>query len=624
MAQLVETATEPLQAVDVDVVTLDLIENALRSARYEMDETLFRTALSPGIREQHDEFPLIADPSGKMIVGQFGLSIPDFLENFHGTIEEGDVLMTSDPYSCGAAISHANDWLVVMPIFFEGRIVGWASQFGHMTDVGGKTPASMPTDARTIFEEGVVIPPFKLYRKGERDDTALGIILNQVRKPDWNRADLNGLVAACSTASRRVQEMCARFGVDTYTSALNALLDRNYRAMKTLLSMVFEEGKPLSFTDYIDDDGRGFGPYELKMTITRTGDKVLIDLTGSSPQAQGPINYYINENLIRMFFGIYMITVADPQILWNDGFYPLVDVEIPDDTFWKPRYPAALNGRNHGIGRLFDLFGGLLGQANPDLLNGAGFSSSPHFMYSGNYSSGDRRGEWFQLYSIGFGGIPGRPVGDGPDGHSLWPSFTNIPCEYLESYYPLVIDRWETIADTGGAGLHRGGNGVDVAYRFLEPGTIAIHDDRWLTYPWGVRGGEPGARGRKWIEKADGTTLILPSKVHDVEVAPGDVLHFVTWGGGGWGDPLERDPELVCKEVRRGLVTAQGALAYGVVCSEEGTLGAEATETLRERLRGDREEPLPLFNRGGEMADLLANSLAETGLAAPKPPVALA
>ena len=147
MARLLETATEPFASVDVDVVTLDLVENALRNARYEMDEVLFRTALSPGIREQHDEFPLIGDPEGKMVVGQFGLSIPDFLENFEGDIEEGDVLLTSDPYSCGAAISHANDWLVVMPIYFEGRIVGWSSMFGHMSDVGGKTPASMPTDA---------------------------------------------------------------------------------------------------------------------------------------------------------------------------------------------------------------------------------------------------------------------------------------------------------------------------------------------------------------------------------------------------------------------------------------------------------------------------------------------
>src|SRR6478609_5652114 len=224
MAQIIETAEGTVEKTDVDPVTLDLIENSLRNARYEMDEVLFRTALSPGIREQHDECTLIADPEGKMVVGQFGLSIPDFLDGFDDTIEEGDVLLTSDPYACGAAISHTNDWLVVLPVFHEGRLVGWASMFGHMSDVGGKTPSSMPTDARTIYEEGVVIPPFKLYRKGELNDEALKIILNQVRMPEWNRADLNGIVAACRTAGRRVQELCDRFGVETYLSALNALL----------------------------------------------------------------------------------------------------------------------------------------------------------------------------------------------------------------------------------------------------------------------------------------------------------------------------------------------------------------------------------------------------------------
>jgi N-methylhydantoinase B len=621
MARIVQDATAPAGRVDVDPITLDLIENGLRNARYEMDEVLFRTALSPGIREQHDEFPLIADPSGKMVVGQFGLSIPDFLDGFDGDIGEGDVLLTSDPYACGAAISHANDWLVVLPIFHEGRLVGWASMFGHMTDVGGKTPSSMPTDARTIYEEGVVIPPFALYQAGQRNEDALRIILNQVRVPDWNRADLNGLVAACRTASRRVQEMCARFGTDTYLSALDDLLDRNYRAMKTLLHVVFEEGRTLSFTDYICDDGVGYGPYELKLSLTRTGDKVHLDFTGSSPQAVGPVNYYLNENLARMFFGIYMITVADPQILWNDGFYPLVDVTIPEGSYWKPRHPAALNARNHGIGRVFDLFGGLLGQTNPALLNAAGFSSSPHFMYSGNYSGGERKGEWFQLYSIGFGGIPGRPLGDGPDGHSLWPSFVNIPCEFLESYYPLRIERWETVADTGGAGLHRGGNGVDVAYRFLEPGTIAIHDDRWLTYPWGVNGGQPGARGRKWVDRAGGTREVLPSKCHDVAVAPGDVLHFVTWGGGGWGDPLERDPARVALEVRRGLVTAAGARRYGVVVTADGAADLAATGLLRDELRADRPAELPVFDMGPPLPELLARCQEETGLPAPRQPV---
>ncbi|HEX5293878.1 MAG TPA: hydantoinase B/oxoprolinase family protein [Streptosporangiaceae bacterium] len=621
MARIVQEATAPAARVDVDPITLDLIENGLRNARYEMDEVLFRTALSPGIREQHDEFPLIADPSGKMVVGQFGLSIPDFLDGFEGDIGPGDVLLTSDPYACGAAISHANDWLVVLPIFHEGRLVGWASMFGHMTDVGGKTPSSMPTDAKTIYEEGVVIPPLHLYQAGQRNEDALRVILNQVRVPDWNRADLNGLVAACRTASRRVQEMCARFGTDTYLSALDDLLDRNYRAMKTLLHVVFEEGRTLSFTDYICDDGVGYGPYELKLSLTRTGDKVHLDFTGSSPQAVGPVNYYLNENLARMFFGIYMITVADPQILWNDGFYPLVDVTIPEGSYWKPRHPAALNARNHGIGRVFDLFGGLLGQTNPALLNAAGFSSSPHFMYSGNYSGGERKGEWFQLYSIGFGGIPGRPLGDGPDGHSLWPSFVNIPCEFLESYYPLRIERWETVADTGGAGLHRGGNGVDVAYHFLEPGTIAIHDDRWLTYPWGVNGGEPGARGRKWVDRADGTREVLPSKCHDVPVAAGDVLHFVTWGGGGWGDPLERDPALVALEVRRGLVTADGARRYGVVLAAGGAADADATARLRDELRAGRPAELPVFDMGPALPELLARCEAETGLPAPRRPV---
>ena len=621
MARVIETTTTPLPTADVDPVTLDLIENGLRNARYEMDEVLFRTALSPGIREQHDEFPLIADPSGKMVVGQFGLSIPDFLDGFDGDISEGDVLLTSDPYACGAAISHANDWLVVTPIFVQGRLVGWASMFGHMSDVGGKTPSSMPTDARTIYEEGVVIPPFKLYDAGKVNEDALRIILNQVRVPDWNRADLNGLVAACRTASRRVQQMCARFGTATYLTALDALLQRNYDAMKTLLHLVFQEGRTLSFTDYICDDGVGYGPYELKLSLTRTGDTVHLDFTGSSPQAQGPINYYINENLVRMFFGIYMITVADPQILWNDGFYPLVEVTIPDGSFWKPKHPAALNARNHGIGRVFDLFGGLLGQTNPALLNAAGFSSSPHFMYSGNYSTGDRKGEWFQLYSIGFGGIPGRPLGDGPDGHSLWPSFVNIPCEFLESYYPLRIEKWETIADTGGSGVHRGGNGVDVAYRFLEPGTIAIHDDRWLTYPWGVNGGEPGTRGTKWLDRADGTHQVLPSKCHDVPVFPGDVLHFVTWGGGGWGDALERDPELVALEVRRGLVTAVGARRYGVVVDAAGQLDAAATASLREEIRGGRVGELPVFDMGPGLETLLERCEEETGLPAPKAPV---
>jgi N-methylhydantoinase B len=269
------------------------------------------------------------------------------------------------------------------------------------------------------------------------------------------------------------------------------------------------------------------------------------------------------------------------------------------------------------LGRLFDILGGLLGQKAPEFLNAAGFSSSPHLFYSGL----DQGGRYFQLFQIGFGGIPGRPLGDGPDGHSLWPNFTNVPNEFLERYFPLRIERYETVPDSGGAGLHRGGNGIIMSYRFLEPGLIAIHDDRWFTHPWGVNGGAPGARARKILEKADGSTTIVGNKREDIKVEAGDVLHFITWGGGGWGDPLERSPTLVAKEIEQGLVTVTGALAYGVVVTEHGLVDECATAALRRTLRADRGEERPLFNFGPSIEVLRATSLAQTGLPAPLQPL---
>jgi N-methylhydantoinase B len=176
-ARIIETATTPLGGATVDPITLDIIENALRNARVEMDATLFRTALSPGIREQGDAFPLIADRHGRMVVGQFGSFIDGFLRNYDGEIEDGDVIFLNDPYSCEGAISHLNDQLVILPVFRKGRLMAWAAMFGHMTDVGGKVPGSLPTDATSIFEEGFRLPPVKLYRKGqlqEEGDSLLG------------------------------------------------------------------------------------------------------------------------------------------------------------------------------------------------------------------------------------------------------------------------------------------------------------------------------------------------------------------------------------------------------------------------------------------------------------------
>jgi N-methylhydantoinase B len=611
-ALIIQSNDAPFEKKAIDPVTLDIIENALRNARVEMDATLVRTAMSPGIREQGDAFPLIADHKGRMIVGQFGSYIGPFLDGYEGTVEEGDLIMLSDPYSVGGAVSHCNDWLVLLPVFKDGRLIAYTSMFGHQSDIGGMVAGSMPIDATSIFQEGIRIPPVKIYKQGVYNEDIIKLIMHQVRTPDWCKADLNALVASCRVASRRVVEMAERFGDDLFVSACEELLARNHKAMRQLIDTAISEEK-VSFEDYLCDDGMGYGPYKIRCTMWRENGRVVLDFDGTDPQSAASINFFLNENMMRMFFGIYMIMVFDPQILFNDGYYDLIDVRIPEGSLLKPKFPAALSGRTHALGRMFDILGGLLGQKTPEFLTAAGFSSSPHLFYSGF----DRKGEYFQL--IGFGGVPGRPLGDGPDGHSLFPNFTNVPNEFLERYFPLVIERYETVADSGGAGLHRGGNGIIMSYRFLEAGKIAIHDDRWFVPPWGVNGGAPGARARKILERPDGTQTVVGNKVENLDVNADDVLHFITWGGGGWGDPLERDPPLVAKEVVQGLVTAEGARAYGVVITGDGSADAGATETLRGEMRAERGA-VQVFDFGPSIEDLRRNCETETGLAAPVQP----
>jgi N-methylhydantoinase B len=447
------------------------------------------------------------------------------------------------------------------------------------------------------------------------NDDVLKILLHNCRLPHWNLSDFNAITAALRTAATRCIELSVRFGDDVFSSAMGEMLARNKRAMRQLIMRTVPEQKQY-FEDYLCDDGLNMGPYKIACTMWREGETCIFDFAGTDPQSISSINFLLNEEMFKMFAGVYMIMVFDPQILFNDGFYDLMEVRIPAGCLLKPLKPAALSCRTHALGRIFDILGGLLGQGNPQFMCAAGFSDSPHFMYSGY----DKNGEWYQLYQITFGGIPGKPFGDGPDGHSLWPSFTNVPNEFLESYFPLRIDLYETIPDTGGPGKNRGGNGLRIGYRFLEPGEISIHDDRWLTYPWGVNGGLPGARSRKLLKRADGTEELLHSKLDRVKVLPGDLLISDTWGGGGCGDPLERDPELVRFDVEAGLVTPEGAKRYGVVLQPQGEVDAAATASLRGALAQQRGV-VKLFDRGFESIDQLKSvCLAETGLAPPNAP----
>ena len=587
-------AARPEAARTLDTITLDLIENALRNARHEMDAVLFRSAMSPVIREQHDEFPMITDAKGRMIVGQFGSYVAQMLRERDFQLAPGDVILQSDPYKCGGAISHINDWMVLVPIFFDGELIGFSSMFGHMMDVGGSVPGSMPTAATSIFGEGIRIPPIKIYENGSLNGAALDLIMNNTRTPEMNYSDLMAIIAGSRAGEKRVVEICERFGKDLYRQACEALLERTNRAMRQLIVQNLPE-EPQSFEDYVDDDGCGNGPFKMKLTVWREGEQAFFDWTGTSAQSPGPINFYLHDGMFKMFIGVYMIMVFDPQILFNDGFYDLINLTLPKGTLVNPHFPAALGCRTHALSRQFDVLGGALSKNAPEMATAAGYGSSPHFLYSGT----DGDGRPFQLMEILYGGIPGRPVGDGMDGHSWWPLFENIPTEYLESYYPMLIESYASVPDSGGAGRHRGGNGVEKVYLLLEDGEISIHDDRHRSRPWGILGGQTGACSGKWLVRPDGTKEPLASKVDNVKVRNGDRIVFLTAGGGGWGDPLEREPARVRNDVARKLVGPHTAReVYGVVLSDDfADVDANATRELRDAMLRNRK-PLALFDFG--------------------------
>jgi N-methylhydantoinase B len=307
----------------------------------------------------------------------------------------------------------------------------------------------------------------------------------------------------------------------------------------------------------------------------------------------------MGEAMMKMNIGIILIMTLDPQILFNHGYNPLISVRFREGSIVQPRFPAPLSNRAHTLARLMDVLQGTLAQQNPELATAAACGSSPHMLFSGR----DDEDEFFFFFEINYGGIPGRPLGDGFDVHAWWPNFTSIPVEYAENYFPLRISRLRARRDSGGAGLHRGGNGLEKVYTFLAAGEVSIHDDRTRSRPWGIGGGEAAEPSRKVLLRSDGKEVEVPSKVDALCVEAGDRLLYLTAGGGGWGDPLLRDPDRVRADVVRDLVSREKARAsYGVVLGADGSVDVRETETLREELRAQRPAALPTFDFGPEHA----------------------
>ncbi|MFD1562392.1 hydantoinase B/oxoprolinase family protein [Haloarchaeobius amylolyticus] len=588
-----DTTPEFVGEHDIDQTTLDIIESTLSNTRHEMDRVVETTAISPVIREQSDQFPLIADAEGRMVMGQFGSAIDTILENSpfdRADLADGDVIATNDPYMCAGAVSHTPDMLLLRPIFYEDDLVGFSSQWGNLMDVGGKTPGSMPVQASTIFEEGMRLPPVKLYKEGEFDSELLETFAHNTRLPEHAEADIKALAAGTKAAETRVHELCDRFGKETYVEACDAILDRTRDGMIDLIHEFIPEGERYTFEDYVDDDGMGNGPIKLHLEIYREGETVYLDWTGTDEQVPGTVNFLLNEQMFKMFTGVFLIMAFDPLLTFNDGYYDLFEVTLPEGTVVQPEFPAALGNRLPMMARQFDVLQATFSKLIDGFSVAGSYGTSPNLVYAGT----DSEGNDFQMLEILYGGIPARPGGDGLDGHSWWPLFRTVPAEYQEAYYPLTIDEYSTRADTGGAGEFRGGHGITKVYTFEEPGAITFQDDRAHTYPWGVDGGSHAQTSEKKLIRTDGTEEELPSKVENVAVEAGDKLVFSTAGGGGLGDPLERDPDVVAAEVERGLVSESAARTeYGIVLADDGTVDESATAERREEVRETRDNLEP-------------------------------
>jgi N-methylhydantoinase B len=592
---------------DIDHVTLDIIENTLSNARFEMDRVVETTAISPVIREQSDQFPLIADRHGRMVIGQFGSAITTILRNSPyevSNLRDGDVIALNDPYMCEGAISHCPDFLILRPIFFDDDLVGYASQWGNLMDVGGTSPGSMPITARSIYYEGIRMPPIKLYDQGRLNEEALRLFCHNTRTPKMVEADIKAIAAGTAAGAARVRELCSRFGKETYLEACDAMLDRTRSGLIALIRTHLPDGERFEFTDYADDDGLGNGPIKLQMAMWRDGDTMNVDWTGTSPAVPGSVNFYLNPEMFKMFMGVFLIMAFSPDLVFNDGYYDVVNVTLPENSVLRPEFPAPVGNRLSLMARQFDVVGAVFSKALAQFAVSGGYGTSPNFIFAGT----DERGEPFQVLEILYGGIPARPVGDGLDGHSWWPMFKAVPTEYLEKYYPVEIESYRARMDSGGAGYHRGGHGVAKTYRFLTDGTISFQDDRAVTYPWGYNGGRHGMSSEKLVIHADGTEERLPSKVETFPVKKGDRLTFSTAGAGGLGDPLDREPERTAADVHSGLVSVEAAESeYGVIVSPKGEIDHEATERERARMRGEREDlaefdfgPLPSIEKLGE------------------------
>jgi len=535
----------------IDQVEVEVLSNHLISIVHEMGAILRRTSYSPNIREREDCSCVLADTTGQIIaqaehipghLGMLTVGIPYLLKHFPvNTLNEGDVFMFNTPEGG----SHLPDIRIVVPIYHDGELVGLSANLAHHADVGGMVPGSMPSKSTEIWQEGIILPPLKLYSQGVLNKPVMDILMYNVRTPTEREGDLNAQIAAAQLGQRRVQEVIQKSGLSYWKTYTEGILDYSERLMRAKIRERFPDGTYYSEL-FIDDDGMDDERIKIAVTVTVKDDSVKVDYSGTDKQRASGVNCILANCVSAAYFVVK--AVADPTIPVNSGCYRPIEVYCPEGTIISPDPTAAIGAGNETWQRIAETLVGAVLQADPSIVKAHSHGCMNNTVFGG---TDPRTGKVYTYYETIGGGDGARALADGMDGvHVMGTNTMNTPVEVVEMYYPLTIEEYSLRRDTGGVGKHRGGLGIKRKYRVEGHTTTLTANSDWIKQkPDGTEGGGRGAMTRLVINEGTDREVIPGFCKVMQKLKHGETFTVYSGGGNGYGDPADRDQTLVQRDL---------------------------------------------------------------------------
>lgn len=569
----------------VDPITLSIVWKNLIATAEEMGAVLKRTAFSPALREARDFSASIHDGAGQLVAhglftpGHTGAAmhgVPALLARIDtANLRPGDALLYND---LTLSLGHLPDMFSVMPLFAGDEIVGYSVTSAHHVDVGGPAPGSLAIEGvRDVYAEGLRVTPVRYYVGGEPNPDVFELVKANSRLPDRVEGDLHAQMNANRRGAERFAELIERYDVATVRAAMAQIQSHAEVAMRRSIAAV-PDGR-YECEDRLDDYGPGTAPLTIKVAVAVAGDELTVDFTGTSPQVEAGINAYFGFTVAYAFFAIK--AVLEPAAPGNAGSLRPIRITAPEGCFLNPSHPAPGGGRAVVLTRLVDAVIGALFHAVPDRVVAAP-SQFMNSAFGGSAGSGSAQFVYFELL---FGGTGARPDRDGSEAMCSALDVSNIPVEVYETTSPMLVERFELIPDAGGAGRFRGGCGIRKDIRVLADSIVLTNmGDRTATAPYGLGGGRPGQIGRSVLESSTSVRDLASKGTYVLN--RGDLVSLRLSGGGGYGEPFERDPERVCLDIREGYVTEAAARRDYGVCLVPGTTDVDRAATHRARAGG--------------------------------------